>query len=200
MRLLIAEDHAIVRAGLTALLNAEPDCEVVGEVDRVTDLRPMVETLQPDLLIADYSMPDGDTFATIEWLTRRDETLGVIVMTGVESPLILQKLIESRIHGLVSKVGAAEELTCALQAYRNGERYISDIAREHAQALSVALTARETQVLAMVVAGRTRSEIARELSVSTETIKTHRRNLMDKLQVHSTAELTRKARELNLIA
>ena len=198
MRIVIAEDHAIVRVGLVALLQGEPGWEVVAEVEALADVRPAVETHEPDVLVVDYALPDGDTFAISTWLRKRYDGLRVIVLTGMQSPLVLQSLADSVIDGILHKTGDVRELVEAIRAVDEGRRYVSrDIADRIAET-AVDLTERELQTLALVVQGLPRSEVAERLGISVETVKSHRKRLMAKLGVHTTAALVDKARVLGL--
>ena len=198
MRIVIAEDHAIVRVGLVALLQGEPGWEVVAEVEALADVRSAVETHEPDVLVVDYALPDGDTFAISTWLRKRYDDLRVIVLTGMQSPLVLQSLADSVIDGILHKTGDVRELVEAIRAVDEGRRYVSrDIADRIAET-AVDLTERELQTLALVVQGLPRSEVAERLGISVETVKSHRKRLMAKLGVHTTAALVDKARVLGL--
>ena len=198
MRIVIAEDHAIVRVGLVALLQGEPGWEVVAKVEALADVRGAVETHEPDVLVVDYALPDGDTFAISTWLRKRYDDLRVIVLTGMQSPLVLQSLADSVIDGILHKTGDVRELVEAIRAVDEGRRYVSrDIADRIAET-AVDLTERELQTLALVVQGLPRSEVAERLGISVETVKSHRKRLMAKLGVHTTAALVDKACVLGL--
>jgi RNA polymerase sigma factor (sigma-70 family) len=198
MDIVIAEDHAIVRMGLVALLEGEPGWHVVAQVEALDGIRPAVEAHSPDVLVVDYAMPGGDTFATSTWLRRRYEDLRVVVLTGMQSPIVLGRLMDSALDGLLHKTGDVEELVDAIRAVTADRRYVSrDIAERVAEA-AVDLSERELQTLGLIVQGLPRSEVASRLGISAETVKSHRKRLMAKLDVHTTAALVDKARELGL--
>ena len=198
MKILIVEDHAIVRAGLKALLQQQSGWTIVGEVDRAEGIRDAVDRFAPDVVVLDYALPDGDTFAIASWLAQRNEGLRLVVLTGIESPVIIQRLAASRIDGILHKMGEITELVAAIEAVSRGERYLSSEIRELVAQADVELTDRELQTLSLIVQGLGRSEIAERLHISVETVKSHRRRLVEKLGVSTTAALVDRARALGL--
>ena len=198
MKIVIADDHAILRTGLVALLEGQSAWKVVAEVDRVSGIRPAVEASRPDVLVADYALPDGDSYATVCWLRER-YGLRVVMLTGVNSPLILSRLVASKLDALLHKTGDISELVDAVETVALGRRYVSEAIEARAQASEVMLSPRETQVLTMIVRGMGRACIAQQLNLSPETIKSHRKRLMGKLEVSSTAALIEKSLALGLV-
>ncbi len=200
MKIVIAEDHAIYRMGLVALLQGEDDWNVVAEVETLEGIRPAVEAHDPDVLVVDYSMPGGDTFAIATRLRQRYDTLRVIVLTAMQSPIVLRRLYDSRVDGLLHKAGDVSELVDAIRAVVTGERFFSADVEARIAEVDIHFTDRELQTLGLIVQGLPRAEVAARLGVSPETVKSHRRRLMAKLDVHTPAALVDKARALGLTA
>ncbi|NRB41119.1 MAG: response regulator transcription factor [Pseudomonadales bacterium] len=199
LKIILAEDHAIFRDCLRLLIESKTTHEIVAEVETVPELKKAAVKYKPDILIFDYKMPGGDTFAVAQYLKKRYPEISIICLTASDSPLVLQKLAASKIDGLLRKEGSANELLDAISQVRSGAKYISPLVQPYLQHSAVALTQRELQVLAMIADGMKRGDIATQLGLSPETIKSHRRNLMSKLEVNTVAALIAKAQVLKLI-
>ncbi len=199
LKIILAEDHAIFRDCLRLLIESQTTYEIVAEVETVPDLKKAAIEFKPDVLILDYKMPGGDTFAVAQYLKQRYPEIAIICLTASDSPLVLQKLASSKIDGLLKKEGSSAELLDAISKVRSGDQYISPLVVPFLQHSEVALTQRELQVLTLIANGMKRSDIAAQLKLSPETIKTHRRNLMSKLEVNTVAALISKAKILQLI-
>lgn len=199
MRIGIADDHIFVQESLALLLSVEDRHQVVAAVGSVPELRELLALESLDLLLLDYNMPGGDSYAVAQQLKSSYPALKIIVLTAVASPLVLDRLAHSDIDGLVLKTGTSKEILKAIALVEQGERYISPLVEEQLEQLQVKLTARELQILVLIVQGVGRAEIAKQLHVSVETVKTHRRNLMHKLDVTSSAELIQQTSSLGLL-
>ncbi len=199
LKIILAEDHAIFRDCLRLLIESQTSYEIVAEVESVPDLKKAAIEFKPDVLILDYKMPGGDTFAVAQYLKQRYPEIAIICLTASDSPLVLQKIAASKIDGLLKKESSSEELLEAINKVHSGAQYISPLVEPYLQHAEVILTQREFQVLSLIAKGMKRSDIAAQLTLSPETIKTHRRNLMSKLGVNSVASLITKARTLGII-
>lgn len=196
MNVIIADDHSIVRTGVRHLLETQQHV-VVAELDRLDELKTAVAEHEPDLVILDYRIPGGDAFAYADYLKRR-HNLKVIIFTASESATLFQELVNSRIDGVLSKQDSHEELLQAIDAIQEGRQYVSSRVESIVNDAAISLTARELQVLNMITLGLSGTVIAKQLGVSAETVKTHRKNLMRKLQVQNLSEMIQKAKDLDL--
>ncbi len=206
IRILIADDHGVLRAGLRAVLNAEPDHEVIGEAcDGPTALRLAAE-LGPDVLLLDVSMPGMTGIEVTRRLKTIKPEIRVLILTLHEDEGLLQQAIQAGASGYIVKRAVETELMCAIQAVHRGDMYIhptmtralfKDVSpllvpeKEQTEPLSP----REVQVLRLVAEGRTNRQIAEMLRVSTRTVESHRANVMDKLSLSRPAQLVRYAFE-----
>ncbi len=206
IRILIADDHGVLRAGLRAVLNAEPDHEVIGEAsDGPTALRLAAE-LGPDVLLLDVSMPGMTGIEVTRRLKTIKPEIRVLILTLHEDEGLLQQAIQAGASGYIVKRAVETELMCAIQAVHRGDMYIhptmtralfKDVSpllvpeKEQTEPLSP----REVQVLRLVAEGRTNRQIAEMLHVSTRTVESHRANVMDKLSLSRPAQLVRYAFE-----
>lgn len=197
MKLIIADDHSIVRSGVSHLLKQHSRYEVLAEVSDLISLVESVNTLVPDLIILDYRIPGGDAFATALQLMHLSNT-GILMYTACESPALLQEICDSPIEGIVLKQDTCSELLIALDTIRSGRRYISESVKTIIKGNEIRLTPRELQILNMIMMGFSRSMISNQLSVSPETVKSHRKNLMRKLDANNVSSLLHRAQELKL--
>jgi DNA-binding NarL/FixJ family response regulator len=197
IRVLLADDHAMLRDGLKLLLASQNDFEVVGELGNLAELKAVVRRSQPDLLLIDYHMPGGDTAALIAHLKQTEPQMRIVVLTGSSSAVVLQQLTLGQADAVLLKDDSAAELLAYLRAIWRGERVVS----ARVQGLiggsePPALTAREMQVVKLVCDGLSGPAIAALLSLSPKTVDKHRENLMRKLAVNSSVQLVQKVRGL----
>lgn len=212
IRVLVADDHAIVRTGIRHVLEGEPGFVVVGEASSGTQALALALELRPDVVLLDISMPGVSGLqATAELRTHCPETRVLILSMHDNTEYVLES-VRAGAHGYLLKDTAATELRGAIRAVREGESYfsppiasrLSAVVRGGADVetplgLLSQLTAREREVLAGVARGRTNKEIAAELGIGHRTVETHRESLMRKLRLRSVAELTRFALETGLL-
>ena len=205
IRVLLADDHKIVRQGLRGLLEKQEDVEVVGEAkDRRTTLK-LVEQVAPDIVIMDVSMPDLNGIEATRQIAAKHPSVKVIGLSMYADRRFIKGMLNAGASGYLPKDCAFEELVKAVRAAVANQTYLSPaiadiVVREYlsrsektdSTAFSM-LTSREREVLQLLAEGRSTSEIARRLSVSVKTVETHRQRIMTKLNVHSLAELTKYA-------
>lgn len=199
MRIIIADDHQIFIDGLKMLLQKRDDIKIIAEVGTANELTIEVERSQPDLILLDYSMPDGNSLSTVKFIKNKYPNIMIVVLTAAHSPIILQSLIDSKIDGLVLKDDSATELLKTITYVEAGQRYISTSVKTFATDINLKLTARELQVLTLLNRGKRRLDIAQHLSISGETVKFHTKNLMKKLKVTTSNELISRIDELKLL-
>lgn len=209
IRVLVADDHAIVRTGIRHVLESEPGFTVVGEAATGAEAIALAESLHPDVAVLDISMPGTTGLQVTGELRRVAPDTRVLILSMHDNTEYVLESVRAGAHGYILKDTAATELRGAIHAVRRGESYFSPpIARRltavvrgitEEQDLLGQLTGRERQVLVGVAQGRTNREIALELGISHRTVETHRESLMRKLGIRTVAGLTRVALEAGLV-
>ena len=204
-RILLVEDHTIVREGLCSLLEKQTDMEVVGEADEGRTAVDLVRQLLPDIVIMDITMPNLNGVDATRYITGEFPEIKVIALSIHSNRRFVTDMLRAGATGYVLKECLFDELVQAIQAVAAGGSYLSPritgvvidgyVKRVAAAAESPlsTLTGREREVLQLVAEGKSTKEIALELHVSTKTIEANRRQIMEKLDIHSVAELTRYA-------
>ncbi len=203
--IVLAEDHHIVRQGLRALLQTEPDLQVIGEAGDGPEAVNLLERLKPDVLVLDLMMPGlGGVEVTRQARRLSPQTRVVILSMHANEAYVLDALSAGAV-GYVLKRSTASDLVQAIRAAIEGRRYLSppladrllDTYLQTAKPESLdpynTLTNRERQVLPLAAAGYSNAEIAERLTISTRTVEMHRGNLMNKLNLHTAADLIRYA-------
>ena len=200
-RVLLADDHAIVIAGLSRLL--EPEFELAGTAKDGQDLLERSAELRPDVIVADISMPLLNGIEAVRQLRKSGSRAKIIILTMHTDAGLATEALQAGASGYLLKHSAAEELTTAIREVLKGRSYITPaIAKEVLDALmrggasdgpSVRLTPRERQVLQLIAEGKTAKEVAAILKISTRTAEYHKYNIQDKLGLRTTAELTQYA-------
>lgn len=209
-KVLIADDHTLVRTGLRALLLSEPTLQLVGEATGGYEAIKMVADLRPDVLVLDLSMPDLDGIAVTRQLKPSYPDLKILILTLHEDEALLREAIKSGASGYILKRAAEAELISAIQIVMRGDMYVDpSMLRsliEEKPSLTNArhesvepLTPRETEVLKLIVQGYTNRQVGEELNISIRTVEGHRANLSGKLGLRSRVELVRYAREHGLL-
>ena len=210
IRVAIADDHAIVRAGLRALIHSEPDLELVGEAVGGYEAIQLVEKLAPDVLVLDISMPDIDGITVTREIKGKKNNTAILILTVHEDEVFLREVIKAGASGYIIKHAAEAELVTAIHSVTRGEIYVhpsllrtllvdSDRPLSKTQKQTEALTPREVDILKLLVQGYTNRQIAEELSISIRTVEGHRANLTEKLGLRSRVELLRYARDHEII-
>lgn len=204
-RVLLIDDHKMMRDGLRALLAGSTDMEVVGEAaDGRTGLD-LVRTLSPDVVVMDVGMPDLNGIEATRRIRAEHERVRVIALSTHTDKRYVHHMLEAGACGYVLKIGAYDELLRAVRAASQGKTYLSpeiagsvvDRSTTPHPGVDVSayskLGAREREVLQLVAEGKTSAEMAQEMHISIKTVETHRRNIVQKLGLHGTAELTKYA-------
>lgn len=210
IRILIVDDHRILRAGLKTLLSMESDLEVVGEATCADEAIQAAEILKPDIVLMDIGMPGMDALEATRILTRTYPNMKVLILTMHEDSTLLQEYINAGAAGYIIKRAAESELIDAIFAVSKGIIYVhptlmrsllSPVQKIVPQVTTdpEPLTSREIEILSYIVKGYTNRQIAHSLSISVRTVETHRSNLMDKLNLHTRVDLVRYATEHKLI-
>ena len=202
----LADDHAVVRAGLRFLLDAEDEIDVIGEAGDFPGAIAITEAQRPDVLVLDLGMPGGSGLETIATLVASVPETAIVVLTMQDDPAFARGALSRGARGYVLKEGADEELLEAIRAAAGGETYLNPrlgarLATERPvpQADGDELTGREIDVLRRIALGHTNAEIADQLFLSVRTIETHRAHIQSKLNRTSRAELVGYALEHKLL-
>jgi len=204
IRVVIADDHMIVRTGIRHVLESQPGFEVVGEAATGADAVTLASKLQPDVVVLDISMPGESGLQVVGRLRDSLPEPRILILSMHENAEYVLESVRAGAHGYLLKDTAATELRSAIRTVCRGESYFSPpIANRLREALRgeqathsstlAQLTAREREVLVGVARGKTNKEIAGDLGISHRTVETHRESLMRKLQIWTVAELTRFA-------
>ena len=201
---MLADDHGVLRAGLRALLNLEPDFEVIGEAADGSQVLQMAERLRPDLVLMDISMPNLGGIEALQHLKELLPAIHVLMLTVHEDEGLLRRAIRAGASGYIIKRAVESDLINAIRTVCQGDIYIHPtMTRALLRDLTPSqppkpdgantLTHREVEVLRLIVRGYTNNQIAAQLSISPRTVEGHRANLMAKLDLHSRVELVEYA-------
>ncbi len=204
VRIVLADDHAVVRSGLRMLLDAEPGFEVVAEAGDVDAARRYVRGHHPAVLVLDLNMPGGSSLEAIPALRAEAPETHIVVLTMQEEPAFARQSLAAGATGYVLKRAADSELVEAVRRAAVGETYLNPslgarIAREPPPGPPDDLSQREVEVLSLIALGHTNSEIAGQLFLSVRTVETHRAHIQQKLRVSTRAELVGYAISRGLI-
>lgn len=219
IRVVLADDHEIVRNGIKQLLESEPQIEVVGEAINGLEAIERVNELQPDILITDISMPKMDGIEATSKLNEQGTSTRIIILSMFDKEEYVLKAVELGAYGYLLKDTGKERFIKAIFTVNEGEKYFGSeisniIINEYLSSKKGGssssgfdenkkpkndLTKRETEILTLIVRGFNNKKIADEFNISVRTIETHRLNIMKKLQVNNAAELVRVAIENNLV-
>lgn len=205
IRILIADDHAVVRSGLRTILEAEPTFEIAGEAEDGVAALQQAESLLPDVVLLDITMPPGGGFDTARQLLAAGTSVAVVFLTVHEDEELLREALAIGAAGYVVKRAEPEEIVQAIQAAHRGDLYVHPRmtrgliepakAERRKRSAPEELTPREVELLELLVQGHTNREAAGRLGISIRTVENHRSNLQGKLGLSSRAELVDYARE-----
>jgi len=206
IKLLLVDDHEVVRSGLKMLLEGEGDVEIIGEAGTARDTITLVSKLHPDVVLMDIGLPDLSGIEATAEIKRLWPQVSVVALTIHEGEEYFFKMLEAGASGYVPKRAAPEELLTAIRVAASGEVYlyptlakllVNDFLSSESQTKTARtlneLTPRENQVLAHLADGGSNTDIAEALSISPKTVARHRENIMRKLNLHSRTELVKYA-------
>jgi DNA-binding NarL/FixJ family response regulator len=207
LKLLIADDHEIVRKGLRAVLEAHRDCEVVGEAGDGRQAVAMTKELNPDIVILDISMPALNGLEATRQIVKTRPQTKVLILTMHESDPLIRQVLDAGARGYLLKTDAGPDIVSAVESLRrNGTFFTSRISqmildgflmgdrRPHdTEECSVRLTPRQREIVQLLAEGKSSKEVAVALGLSVKTAETHRANIMRELDCHSVSEVVRYA-------
>ena len=205
IRILLADDHKITRQGLRSLLEKQPDMEVVAEAEEGRTAVRLVQELVPNVVIMDVSMPDLNGMEATRRIIAEFPNVKIIALSMHSDSLFVTEMLRSGASGYLLKDCAFEELERAIRTVMANKTYLSPsisgvVVDDYLHRLSKAdfsnsevLSDREREVLQLVAEGKSTKQIALKLHISTKTVETHRRQVMNKLDIHTVAELTKYA-------
>ena len=204
IRVVLADDHALMRRGLRLLLDGEEGVEVIAEAGDQAAVARHVQDHQPQVLVLDLNMPGGPGVEAISRLRERVPDTQIVVMTMEDNPVFAQRAFAAGAIGFVAKDRGDDELPRAVRAAARGEEFVSPrmavrLDALHRSLTDDALTPREVEVLRLIALGHTNVEIARKLHLSPRTVETHRANIHRKLGLATRAELVRYALRRGLL-
>lgn len=202
IKILIADDHAIVREGLKQIVAEEPDLTVAGEARNAAEALELVRRQPWDVVILDITMPGRSGLEVLREMTRERPRLPVLVLSMHAEDQFAVRVLQAGAAGYITKASAPQELLAAIRKVASGGKYISPTLADKLATVIAAgsdrpphesLSDREYEVLRGIAAGKTVSEIARQMSLSVKTISTYRARLLQKMRMKNNAELTRYA-------
>lgn len=189
LRILIVDDHPVVREGLRALLGTQPDLEVVAEASTGAEAIEQVRRHAPDVVLLDLMLPDAEGASTVEEMVRKRRGIKIVILSSVAAEEDVRASLHAGARGYVLKGAPREEIFAAIRKVSEGLVYIAQYAAERLAESTYLerLTEREQEVLERIVAGMSNKEIAVSLGVGEGTIKSHVHNVLDKLRVRDRA-------------
>jgi two-component system response regulator NreC len=206
IRVVIADDHAVVRSGLRMLLDAHDDLEAVAEAGDVPTALQVIRAHRPSVAVLDLNMPGGSSLEAIPALRASTPETAIVVLTMQDDPAFARKALQAGASGFVLKEAADEELLEAIRLAAAGDTYLNPrlgarmaATPEQPEGPPDDLSEREVEVLRLIALGHTNSEIAEQLFLSTRTVETHRAHIQQKIRRTSRAELVRYALDHGLL-
>lgn len=214
LRLLVADDHDVVRAGMKSLLEEEPGWEVVAEAGDGREAVERAEEHKVDVAILDVTMPELNGLEAARQIRRNCPETEVLVMTVHETEQVAQQVMEAGAKGYILKSDAGKELVAAVKNVSNHLKYVTTRVAQmvpdaklkegmqaiDAEDIGTRLTPREKEIVQLLAEGKSNKEAAATLNISVKTVETHRTNIMRKLRFHSIGELVRYAVKNNIVA
>ncbi len=207
IRILLADDHAVVRQGFKMILGAQPDMEIVGEAGNGREAVELAEALKPEVVVMDVAMPELNGIEAARRLAASTPHTRVLALSMHKDSVYVREILRAGARGYLLKDSGAADLISAVRAVASGEGFLSpgvsdavlDDYRRHVTNPIDLLTSREREVLQLLAEGRTNKEIAGVLNLSVYTVDAHRGRIMEKLNLHSINELVRFAVRSGLI-
>ena len=204
LRIVIADDHSVVRRGLRQVLEADPGIAVVAEADDIESARRYVRGHKPDVVVLDLNMPGGSTLDAIPEIRAEAPETRIVILTMQDEPAYARQALASGVMGYVLKEAADAELVEAVKRAAAGDTYLNPrlgarLAAEPPPGPPDGLSEREVEVLRMIALGHTNAEIADQLYLSVRTVETHRAHIQQKLRLATRAELVRYALDHGLV-
>ena len=205
IRILLADDHKITRQGLRSLLEKQKDMEVVAEADNGRSAVQLAAELDPDIIIMDVTMPDLNGVEAAKQILAKSPEIKIIALSMHSDALFVTEMLKSGASGYLLKDCAFEELTRAIRTVADDKTYLSPaisgvVIEDYLHRLNTTdftgpdiLTDREKEVVQLMAEGNSTKQIALKLHISVKTVETHRRQIMNKLDIHNVAELTKYA-------
>ncbi len=208
IKILLADDHAVVRQGFRLILASQPDMEIVGEAGNGREAVDLAQQIQPDVIVMDVAMPELNGIEATRRLTRLAPRTRVLALSMHRDSVYVREILRAGARGYLLKDAVDHDLLAAVRAVASGHGYLSpevsdavlsDYRRHVTNPLDL-LSSREREVLQMIAEGKTNKEIALTLNLSVYTVDAHRGRIMEKLNLHSMGELVRFAIRNGLIS
>jgi len=211
INIILADDHQVVRKGLKALLDAEPDLKIVGEAGDGLETIKLVEELKPDVLVLDLMMAGINGLEVTRQLSKKNLNTSIVILSMHSNEAYVLEALRSGAKAYILKESPPDELVRAIKEVHSGRRYLSAPLSERAieaytqrsEVKSVdpydQLTTREREILELIAQGWTNAQISEKFFISTRTVETHRTNLMRKLNIHNHTQLIQFAIQRNII-
>lgn len=204
IRLVLADDHDLVRSGIKALLGMVPGVQVVGEARNGTELVALVDATVPDVVMTDIAMPDMDGIAAITDIHARHPQVRLLVLSMHDAVAVVRRAVAAGACGYVMKDAAPSELEQSIASVMATGSYFSPVVAQRllepeVQAAEDGLTQRQVEILKLIAQGKASKEIAFELGLSPKTVDVHRARIMERLRLHDVASLTRYAVRKGLV-
>jgi DNA-binding NarL/FixJ family response regulator len=202
LRILLADDHILMRSGLRALLDRQPNLEVVGESENGRETVALAASLKPDVVVMDVGMPILNGIEATQTIVTQNPTIAVVILSMHADESYVMRALKAGARGYLLKDSAAADLIGAIQAISQGKSFFSPkvsriLAEDYVRVLKQKgavdtydlLTSREREILQLLAEGKTNKEVATALNISPYTVETHRSHILQKLNLHNSAEL-----------
>jgi DNA-binding NarL/FixJ family response regulator len=207
LKLLVADDHEIVRKGVRCLLEAQPGWQVMAEASNGREAVEQAKWLKPDVAILDIGMPSLNGLEAARQILKNDPHIKIVILTMHDSDSLVREVLKMGARGYVSKTDAMRDLVTAINAVRSGDTFftakVAEVVLEgcldKSEATDSRLTPRQREIIQLLAEGKSSKEIAVALGLSTKTAETHRANIMKRLNCHSASEIVRYAVRNNII-